>query len=130
MTLDSDRRDRARALRRAATAAERMLWSRLRSRRLSEFKFRRQVPVGPFFADFACIGCKVIVEVDGDIHEAQTVQDAARSEFLTDDGWAILRFWNTQIYDDIERVMIAIERTCRERALNELGNGHAHDPIR
>jgi len=115
MSQPREQTDRARELRKSSTPAERILWSQLRGRRLSKFKFRRQVPIGPFFVDFACIQCKVIVEVDGEIHEDRSDDDAARTAFLNSRGWVVLRFWNGQVYDRLDEVVLAIEQLCRQR---------------
>jgi len=87
---------RARQLRRSMTDAERRLWSVLRSRRLSGYKFRRQHPIGPFIADFACIGHKLIVEADGGQH-ADSAADRRRTARLARQGWRVVRFWNNAI---------------------------------
>ncbi|PPT94879.1 endonuclease domain-containing protein [Xanthomonas arboricola] len=86
----------ARTLRREMTAAERLLWYRLRDRRLLGFKFRRQCPVGPYIADFACLECALIVELDGSQH-LNACSDAPRSTFLQREGFQLLRFWNNEV---------------------------------
>jgi len=78
------------------TDAERRLWSVLRSRRLLGYKFRRQHPIGPFIADFACIGHKLIVEADGGQHD-ESATDKRRTAWLKREGWRIVRFWNNDI---------------------------------
>lgn len=78
------------------TDAERRLWSVLRSRRLSGYKFRRQHPIGPFIADFACIGHKLIVEADGGQHD-DSATDRRRTAWLARAGWRVVRFWNNEI---------------------------------
>ena len=87
--------DRARKLRRRQTIAEEILWRALRDRQLGA-KFRRQVPVGAFIADFACLEAKVIVEVDGPSHETAVgqVRDAWRDRWLRDNGWRVVRVTN------------------------------------
>jgi len=80
----------ARALRRSAPVAERALWRILRDRRLEALKFRRQLPIGPFVADFACLRHRLIVEVDGPFHELE--RDAARDAWLAQQGFRVLRF--------------------------------------
>ncbi|TFY99698.1 endonuclease domain-containing protein [Ramlibacter rhizophilus] len=81
----------ARELRKAMTDAERRLWSRLRGNQLG-FRFRRQHPVGPFIADFACLDPQLVVELDGSQHAQQTAYDQARDAFLRSRGFAVLRF--------------------------------------
>jgi very-short-patch-repair endonuclease len=86
-------RSRARAMRRQPTDAERTLWRLLRDRRLSQTKWRRQVPLGPYIVDFVCFEHSVVVECDGSQH-AENPGDAARDAWLTTQGFTVLRFWN------------------------------------
>ncbi len=90
---------RARELRTTSTDAERLLWSKLRDRRLAGYKFRRQHPVGPFFADFACVEAKLIVELDGEQHFDEEVQaaDERRTAMLARLGFHVLRFTNREM---------------------------------
>ena len=92
---EGQKRDLARVLRRNATDAERMMWPLLRDRRLDGIKFRRQVPIGPFVADFASIGCRLVVEMDGGQH-AESRRDIRRDAYLAANGWRVLRFWNNE----------------------------------
>ena len=93
----------ARSLRRAMTEAERQLWYKLRDRRLGGFKFVRQHPVGPFFADFCYRDGKLIVELDGSQH-AESKRDARRNAYLLSQGYRVLRFWNQDVSADIDSV--------------------------
>jgi len=97
-------------LRRLATDAERLLWSRLRGRRLG-WKFRFQHTIGPFVADFVCLQRKLIIEADGGQHDAQA--DRARTAYLRKRGFRIVRFWNHDILQNIdgvtETVLIILE---------------------
>ncbi|MBN9613562.1 MAG: endonuclease domain-containing protein [Actinobacteria bacterium] len=86
----------ARKLRRNSTDAEKLLWELLRNRRFAAFKFRRQVPVGPFVADFACFDAMLIVELDGSQH-FESQRDAARDSELSRRGFHILRIWNNDL---------------------------------
>jgi very-short-patch-repair endonuclease len=88
---------RARLLRHRSTPAERALWEILRGRRLLGAKFRRQVPLGPFFADFFCRDAGLVIEADGRHHP--TPNDPAREDFLRLHGYRILRFTNAEILD-------------------------------
>ena len=103
---------RARALRRDMTDVERWLWSKLRNRRLSGHKFMRQLPIGPFFADFGCREIKLIVELDGSQH-AGNPRDHLRDTFLLGQGYGVLRFWNHEVVsgiDDVcETILAAVE---------------------
>ncbi|MBL8831188.1 MAG: endonuclease domain-containing protein [Rhodospirillales bacterium] len=89
-------RDFARRMRRDPTQAERQLWYILRSRRLAGFKFRRQVPVGTYIADFLCFETRLIVEADGGQH-VDAASDAIRTAWLATNGFRVLRFWNAEI---------------------------------
>lgn len=103
---------RARELRREMTLAEKLLWSRLRNKRLDGLKFRRQHPLGPFIADFYCAAQRLVVEIDGDIHDLQPGRDAARTEQFEQYGCRVIRFRNEQVLNDIEDVLAAIEAIC------------------
>jgi len=97
-------RDRARKLRRSSTDAERILWARLRDRQLKGAKFRRQNAIGPYIADFFCLKAKLVVELDGGGHDAeeQRLADAARTAYLENCGYTVLRFWNNEVVDNID----------------------------
>ena len=89
----------ARRLRRSETPAERWLWGLLRDRRLSGLKFRRQFGVGPFVADFCCYELRLIIELDGAVHQDEQgiARDRERDAFLTGQGYTVLRFDNSSI---------------------------------
>jgi very-short-patch-repair endonuclease len=106
------RTNAARELRRRAIPAEAVLWKALRNRALGGFKFRRQHPLGPYVADFACVACRVVVELDGETHLSSTRADADRTAFLEREGWHVLRVWNTEVYDELEGVKEAIYQLC------------------
>jgi len=97
----------ARALRRDATEAERALWRLLRGRRFQHWKFRRQHPIGPFIADFACIALRLIIEADGGQH-AGSATAPRRTGWLHARGWRVLRFWNDEILAQGEAVAARI----------------------
>ena len=97
-------RDRARQLRKNMTDAERFAWQRLRYRQIGGHKFRRQVPIGPFVADFVCLECRLIVELDGGQHADRIGADAARTKWLRDQGFKVLRFWNHDVLQDWDAV--------------------------
>ena len=92
-------RVRARALREGQTDAEALLWSRLRDRQLSDLKFRRQRPIGPYFADFACLEIGLVIELDGGEHTdgASVDYDQKRSSDMATLGFQTLRFWNNDV---------------------------------
>jgi very-short-patch-repair endonuclease len=87
---------KARLLRKNMTDAERRLWSILRDRHLSGWKFRRQHPVRPYILDFACLSHFIAVEVDGGQH-ADSETDLKRTNWLAARGWRVLRFWNNEV---------------------------------
>ena len=103
------RRDtaRARTLRRAATPAERALWVFL-SRSQQGAKFSRQMPVGPFFADFLCRELALVVELDGVSHDAAPERDAPRDAWMAGEGFSVLRFTNADVRENVEGVVTAI----------------------
>lgn len=98
----------ARALRKDATEAERILWSALRGDRMGELRFRRQHPIGPFILDFYSAAVRLEIELDGPIHDAQRELDQARTEALATQKIRIIRFRNEQVMADLESVLQAI----------------------
>ena len=107
---------RARQLRRDMTPTEVILWGVLRDRQLGGYKFRRQQPLGPFYADFYCAETKLVVELDGDTHVGREEEDAARTAFLASEGIAVIRFWNPEVRDNLDGVCTTILTTCASRA--------------
>ena len=93
-------------MRRAMTEAELKLWNALRANRLMGMGFRRQVPIGPYIADFVCSSYSLIVEVDGSQHGAAegAAYDQTRTSYLARCGWTVLRFWNDDVMHDIDNV--------------------------
>lgn len=91
----------ARRLRQHLTPTEVQLWSALRCRQLAGLKFRCQHPVGRFIVDFYCPSCKLIIEVDGDIHAQQKAYDEARTEQLQSFGYQVLRFANEEVLSNL-----------------------------
>ena len=87
---------RARRLRRGDNIAEATLWNELRGRKLGGYKFVRQFPIGPYFADFLCRERKLVVELDGSQH-ADSQYDRQRDEFMRSKGFSILRFWSHHV---------------------------------
>ena len=100
---DQKRAGRARALRRAATPTERLLWGMLRDRRLGGHKFVRHCPIGHYFADFACREAMLVVELDGSQH-IENPHDARRDAFMLARGYSVLRFWNDAARIDAESI--------------------------
>ena len=98
----------ARGLRANSTDAERRLWYYLRHRRLSGYRFRRQVPIGRFVVDFACIRARLIVEIDGGQHAESIVEDLERTLYLARAGFRVIRFWNDEVLQRTEAVLESI----------------------
>ncbi|HLV90338.1 MAG: DUF559 domain-containing protein [Acidimicrobiales bacterium] len=90
--------ERSRELRRTMTREEALLWTLLRRNALG-VRFRRQHPIGPYLADFACLRPKLVVEVDG-THHLESDYDIARDAFIRSRGFAVLRFWNEEVWEN------------------------------
>ena len=102
--------NRARSLRNQATDTERHLWRHLRNRQLAGHRFRRQVSVGSYIADFTCLEAKLIVELDGGQHQEQAAYDARRDWQLEAEGFRVLRFWDNQVFQETQAVLEVILR--------------------
>ena len=114
---------RARSLRRSSTEAERMLWRGLREA-FPAARFRRQVPLGPYCADFASHGAKLVVELDGSGHADPKKQehDLERTRFLNGEGYRVLRFWNSDVLENLDGVLAAIASTIPSPLVGEGGS--------
>jgi very-short-patch-repair endonuclease len=106
----------ARSLRHHATNAERRLWEGLRRKQVAGFRFRRQVILGNFIADFVCFDARLVVEVDGPTHstDQERAHDAARSAALAVQGYAILRFTNEEVYRNLDGVLETVHARLLE----------------
>jgi very-short-patch-repair endonuclease len=107
---------RAQTLRAALADAERKLWHRLRNRRLNGAKFVRQAPVGPYFADFACHGAKLVVERDGSQH-VDSARDVTRNAFLLSKGYSVFRFWNDDALSAMEMLRATFSPHSGEKGI-------------
>jgi very-short-patch-repair endonuclease len=105
---ENSRTHRSRSLRADPTDAERKLWALLRGRQLGGAKFRRQVPIDRYFADFACVDAKLVVELDGGQHNDRAAYDQQRTDVLLACGWRVVRFWNTDVIENAEGVADSI----------------------
>jgi very-short-patch-repair endonuclease len=103
-------RSRARELRSRITDAERKLWFALRDRRFDRFKFRRQIPIGPFIADFICYEARLVIELDGGQH-ADSMADLRRDRWFTANRFHVLRFWNNDVLSNLEGVLTVLANT-------------------
>jgi len=109
-TMAPPQRAFARRMRKTPTEAERKLWWHLRHRLpFIDSHFRRQVQIGPYLADFACHQSKLVVEIDGGQHGAQTTKDEARTSRLNSEGYRVLRFWNNDVLSNIEGVLTEVQ---------------------
>ena len=103
----------AKHMRHAPSDAEQKLWQSLRRKQLDGLKFKRQVPIPPFIADFVCDECSLIVEVDGFQHDAAQEYDHKRTEFLHSIGWRVIRFSAREVVQKLNAVLDTILRECR-----------------
>jgi very-short-patch-repair endonuclease len=103
---------RARNLRGRDTDAEARLWAALRDRRLGGWKWRRQVPVGPYIADFLCLEAGLVIELDGGQHADRIAYDARRTSHLNSLGLHVIRFWNSQVLTNRAGVCFSILQAC------------------
>jgi very-short-patch-repair endonuclease len=99
---------RVRQLRQQQTPAEQLLWELLRDRRFLDAKFRRQHPLGSYIADFYCHQARLVIELDGNIHQTQTLRDADRDEWMQANGLTVLRFSNDAVYQKTAETLNAI----------------------
>ena len=104
---------RAQRLRRELTDAERAIWQLLRSHQIEHFRFRRQVPIGRYIADFVCHEAQLIIEIDGGQHDPTLRDELARTQFLESQGYRILRFWNNDVLANPEGVHTVIVEHLR-----------------
>ena len=100
-------KESARVLRKNMTDAERRLWSKIRRKQLKELQFYRQKNIGDFIVDFYCPAAKLIVEIDGGQHysEENILKDEARDRFISNLGFKVLRFSNSDVFNNIEGVV-------------------------
>jgi len=110
--MPSPRTDRARALRQSSGLAEDRVWAHLRGGKLDGHKFKRQHPIGPYYADFACDRLRLVVEIDGAVHLLDDVieRDRKRQKALEALGWTVLRFTNEQVLHTPEQLSKAVRR--------------------
>jgi very-short-patch-repair endonuclease len=122
---------RARQLRRDSTDAEKRLWRALRSK-LPQYKWRRQMPVGPYVADFACFAERLIVELDGGQHAEAAAYDEARTRFIKAQGYCVLRFWNNDVLSNTNGVLECITQSLsrgRGKEQRELREGEVESSL-
>ncbi|MFH2038101.1 MAG: endonuclease domain-containing protein [Chloroflexota bacterium] len=102
-------------LRNELTPAERKLWASLRGNKLNGVNFRRQHAIGNYIVDFCSIKNKLIIELDGSHHLEQEVYDEERTLFLESKGYRVIRYWNSDVMNNIEGVLCAIDSVLDEK---------------
>ncbi|HAH08561.1 MAG TPA: DNA methyltransferase, partial [Alphaproteobacteria bacterium] len=106
---EDERRSRplAKSFRRRLSSAEAILWSRLKGRQFFGLHVRRQHPIGPYIADFACGQLMLVIELDGDQHglDENRRHDEARDDFIREQGWRIVRIGNAEVYKNLSGVL-------------------------
>jgi len=111
----------AKLLRRSHTDAELLLWKHLKTRQMEGTKFRRQQPIGRYIVDFVSFEKKTIIEVDGGQHSEEI--DKKRDQWLSDQGFKVLRFWNNEVLQNTEGVFEVIRHTCSSPSPNPSHQG-------
>ena len=111
-----DKVSKARELRRDVSRAEKICWHLIRDRRINGVKFRRQHPIGPYFADFACVSRKLVIEIDGEHHAFQLEADARRTAVMEREGWRVIRFWANEVVQNPEGIWASIEIALNDRS--------------
>lgn len=109
--LSAFRRTVAQRLRQNLTPHEIMLWRHLKRIPVCGTHFRKQVPIGPYVADFACLSAKLVIEADGSQHSLSSGlrHDETRTRWMKNQGYTVLRFWNNQIAENLESVLETIQ---------------------
>ncbi len=120
---------RARQLRREQTDAERRLWRHLRGRAVAQAKFRRQEPIGKYYADFCSVEMKLIIEVDGGQHADSREEDEVRTQFLKRSGYRVLRLWNNDVLANLDGVLGCIAATVAEQRTKMRGEKTSLNPL-
>jgi len=102
----------AKQIRKKSTNAERLLWYYLRGKRFNNLKFRRQQPIGPYIVDFICFEKRIIIEVDGGQHSNNEEIDLIRTQWLNNQGYQVIRFWNHEVIQHHMNVFEEIWKYC------------------
>ena len=110
---------KARLLRAETTEVERLLWSKLNRGQIGGWRFRRQYPIGRYFADFACLEARVVIELDGSQHaDDQLAHDEGRDAWIRAQGFKIVRFWNIDVQQNLEGVLTKIIKQLESISLD------------
>ena len=113
----------ARNLRRKSTEAEKILWQKLRDKQLEGFKFRRQQAIGQYLVDFVNFERKLVIERNGGQHSVEKDKDRQRDQWLQAQGFAILRYWNNKIFENLEGELEVIRERLLSPSLNPSHQG-------
>jgi len=111
----------AKDLRKNLTKAEAIIWNYLKGKKIEGVKFRRQFPIGIYIVDFAAVEIKLIIEIDGATHSSddRVKYDNARTQFLTSQGWKVIRVWNNDIYNNLNGILQSISQIVQELKLSK-----------
>jgi very-short-patch-repair endonuclease len=111
----------AKELRKRSTDAEKLIWKHLRLKQLEGLKFRRQQPIYTYIVDFVCFDKRIVIEVDGGQHSEEKEKDSERDNYLRKKGFEVLRFWNNEVFTNIEGVLEVIRlNSLKHPPLNPL----------
>ena len=102
----------ARALRKNSTSAETTLYNKLKAKQIEGIKFRRQQPIENFIVDFVCFENRIVIELDGGQHAENRDKDIERDRVLTENGFKVLRFWDNEVFENIDGVLEVIRENC------------------
>ena len=108
----------SRLLRESMTYHEQLLWDKLKAKQICNLRFRRQHPIDFFIADFYCHAVKLVVEIDGEVHDQKKEYDDGRSAEMENYGIKVIRFKNAEVENDIEKVIGKIEKIVNERLIS------------
>ena len=102
----------AKALRKRSTDVELLLWRKLKARQLEGIQFRRQQPIEDFIVDFVSFEKRIIIELDGGQHVRDKNVDRERDQFFEENGFTVLRFWNSEVLENLDGVLERVRLTC------------------
>jgi very-short-patch-repair endonuclease len=109
----------AREMRHAPTPAENIMWHQIRNRQRQKAKFRRQYSIERFIVDFCCLEARLIIEIDGEIHQYRQQQDQVRQAYLESRGFTVLRFTNNDVLQRLKTVLAKIDAHLGTGKVNE-----------
>jgi very-short-patch-repair endonuclease len=120
----------ARELRSRRTETEKRFWDRLRLYKIDGLQFRQQHPIGPYIVDFCCHRVRLVIEIDGAIHEQQREYDAERDEYLAARGYRVVRFSADRVIHDLDNVLVEIRAACSPSPAHGGGGWGVGAPLR